>query len=196
MSKSCFPESVRVSIGSAIVMGLRKGRLDAKPTTAYLLMCRNKKCSANCSFCPQARESKGRADRLSRVTWPQFPTKQVVDNLVTVLKKGELNRVCIQSLNYPEVFNDVLCLVREIRSKSEVPISVSCKPLDRKKIKLWADAGVDRISIALDAATEKIFDNVKGINVCGPYLWEKQRKALNEAVEVFGEGSVSTHLIV
>ena len=101
MNTASFPERVRVSIGSAIVLGLRKGRLDTKPTTAYFLMCRNEKCSANCGFCPQARESKGRADRLSRVTWPQFPTKQVVDNLVTVLKKGELNRVCIQSLNYP-----------------------------------------------------------------------------------------------
>ena len=196
MSKSCFPESVRVSIGSAIVMGLRKGRLDAKPTTAYILMCRNKKCSANCSFCPQARESKGRADMLSRVIWPQFPTKQVVDGLENATKSGVLKRVCIQSLNYPEAFDDVLRLVREIRSKVEAPISVSCKPLDKQKMKQWAEAGVNRVSIALDAATENIFDRIKGKDVGGPYLWERQRKALNEAVEVFGMASVSTHLIV
>ena len=196
MSKSCFPESVRVSIGSAIVMGLRKGRLDAKPTTAYLLMCRNKKCSANCSFCPQARESKGRADMLSRVIWPQFPTKKVVDGLEIATKRGVLKRVCIQSLNYPEAFDDVLCLVTEIRSKVAAPISVSCKPLDKQKMKQWAKAGVNRVSIALDAATENIFDRIKGKDVGGPYLWERQRKALKEAVEVFGETSVSTHLIV
>ena len=196
MSTAFFPERVRVSMGSAIVLGLMKGRLDAKPTTAYLLMCRNKKCSANCSFCPQAKESKGRADMLSRVTWPSFPTRQVVDSLESATKRGVMKRVCIQSLNYPEAFDDVLLLVREIRSKVSVPISVSCKPLDRQKIKRWADVGVNRISVALDAATEQIFDMVKGRNVGGPYLWEKQRKALKEAVEVFGEGSVSTHLIV
>jgi biotin synthase-related radical SAM superfamily protein len=196
MSTACFPERVRVSTGSAIVLGLLKGRLDAKPTTAYLLMCRNKKCSANCGFCPQARESKGRADMLSRVTWPLFPTGEVVDNLEVSVKSGTIKRVCIQSLNYPEAFDDVLFLVREIMSKFAVPISVSCKPIDRQKMKMWADAGVNRISIALDAATEQIFDKVKGKNVGGPYLWERQRKALNEAVEVFGEGSVSTHLIV
>lgn len=196
MSTAFFPERVRVSVGSAIVLGLLKGRVDAKPTTAYLLMCRNKKCSANCSFCPQGKESSGRADMLSRVTWPPFPTRQVVDSLESATKMGELKRVCIQSLNYPEAFDDVLLLVREIRSKFSVPISVSCKPLDRQKMRIWADVGVNRISVALDAATEQIFDRVKGRDVGGPYLWERQRKALKEAVEVFGEDSVSTHLIV
>ena len=58
------------------------------------------------------------------------------------------------------------------------------------------DAGVNRISIALDAATEEIFDRVKGRNIGGSYRWERQHDALWEAVRVFGEGSVSTHLIV
>jgi biotin synthase-related radical SAM superfamily protein len=196
MSAPCFPERVRVSTGSAIVLGLLKGRLDAKPTTAYLLMCRNEKCSANCSFCPQARESRGRADKLSRVTWPTFPTKQVVKCIERTARGDEVKRVCIQSLNYPEAFDDVLCLVKEIRYRTMVPISVSCKPLDSQKMKELADAGVNRISIALDAATEKIFASIKGRNIGGPYRWETQRKALDEAVKVFGEGSVSTHLIV
>ena len=196
MSTAFFPERVRVSMGSAIVLGLLKGRLDAKPTTVYLLIYRNKKCSANCSFCPQAKESKGRADMLSRVTWPWFSTRQVVDSLENATKSGVMKRVCIQSLNYPEAFDDVLLLVREIRSKVSVPISVSCKPLDMQKMRMLAEVGVNRVSVALDAATEQIFVRVKGRNVGGPYLWDGQRKALKEAVEVFGEGSVSTHLIV
>jgi len=196
MTDICFPERIRVSTGSAMVLGLLRGKLDAKPTTTYLLMCRNEKCSANCGFCPQARKSKGRADMLSRVTWPAFPTRQVVDGIERTARDGLIKRVCVQSLNYPEVFDDVLLLVREIKSRVSVPISVSCKPLSQKKMKKWVDAGVNRISIALDAATEKIFDKVKGRNIGGPYLWERQRKALKEAVNVFGEGSVSTHLIV
>jgi len=196
MTGACIPENIRVSIGSAMVLGLLRGKLDAKPTTIYLLTCRNEKCSANCGFCPQARDSKGRADMLSRVTWPTFMTRKVVDGIERTVGGGAIKRVCIQSLNYPEVFDEVLLLVREIKSRVTVPISVSCQPLNPEKMRTLAYAGVNRISIALDAATEKIFDRVKGQNIGGPYRWERQREALNEAVKVFGEGSVSTHLIV
>jgi len=196
MTGACIPENIRVSIGSAMVLGLLRGKLDAKPTTIYLLTCRNEKCSANCGFCPQARDSKGRADMLSRVTWPTFMTRKVVDGIERTVGGGAIKRVCIQSLNYPEVFDEVLLFVREIKSRVTVPISVSCQPLNPEKMRVLADAGVNRISIALDAATEKIFDRVKGQNIGGPYRWERQREALNEAVKVFGEGSVSTHLIV
>ena len=191
-----LPEGIRISTGSAIVLGLLRGRLDAKPTTIYLLTCRNEKCSANCGFCPQARESKGRADLLSRVTWPIFPTRQVVDGIERATRDDSIKRVCIQTLNYPKVFNDVLLLVREIKSRNMVPISVSSQPLSPERLKALLEAGVNRISIPLDAATEKTFDKVKGQIIGGPYRWERQRKALKEAVRVFGEDSVSTHLIV
>jgi biotin synthase-related radical SAM superfamily protein len=196
MTGASIPERIRVSTGSAIVLGLLRGKLDAKPTTIYLLTCRNEKCSANCGFCPQARMSKGRADMLSRVTWPTFQTRQVVDGIERTARDGSIKRVCVQTLNYPEVFEEILLFVREIKSRVTVPISVSCQPLNPERMKALADVGVNRISIALDAATEEIFDRVKGQNMGGPYRWEKQRKALQEAVRVFGEGSVSTHLIV
>jgi biotin synthase-related radical SAM superfamily protein len=195
MIVACLPEKVRVSTGSAIVMGLLTGRLDAKPTTVYLLMCR-KECSANCGFCPQARASKGRADRLSRVTWPAFSTEKIVESIEKTVRAGMIKRVCVQTLNYPKAFDDVLLFVKEIKSRVNVPVSISCKPLMPEKMKTLADAGVNRISIALDASTETIFDRVKGRNIGGPYLWEKHHEALEEAVNIFGEGSVSTHLIV
>ncbi|MBT8172283.1 radical SAM protein [Candidatus Bathyarchaeota archaeon] len=196
MRNSRFPEKVRVSIGSAVVLGLMRCRLDIKPTTAYLLMYRNEKCAANCGFCPQARDSKAKTELLSRVTWPVFQTKQVIEGIIGNVKDGTIKRVCIQSLNYSEVFTDILFFVKEIKSRVKVPISVSCKPLDQNKLKKWADAGVDRISIALDATTEKIFEKIKGAHVGGPYYWKKHKEALRKAVKVFGKDSVSTHLIV
>jgi len=196
MAEARLPERIRVSTGSAIVLGLLRGRLDAKPTTIYLLTYRDEKCSANCGFCPQARTSKGRADMLSRVTWPPFPTRQVLSRIKRVAKTHAIKRVCIQALNYPTVFDDILSLVGEIGSRVKVPISVSCQPLNREKMKMLAEAGVDRISIALDAATEEIFDKIKGKLVGGPYVWERQREALRDAVKIFGEGSITTHLIV
>ncbi len=196
MPETHLPERIRVSTGSAIVLGLLRGRLDAKPTTIYLLTYRDEKCSANCGFCPQAKTSKGRADMLSRVTWPPFPTERVFSRIERITKADAVKRVCIQALNYPTVFDDILSLVGEIKSRAKVPISVSCQPLDREKMKMLAEGGVDRISIALDAATEEIFDKIKGRIAGGPYVWEKQREALREAVKIFGEGNITTHLIV
>ena len=196
MNDKSFPETIRISIGSAIVLELIRGKLDAKPTTAYLLLCRNGKCSANCAFCPQARESTGRSDRLSRVTWPAFPTNKLIEDIETATRDGKIMRVCIQALNYPEVLDDVLFLVGKIRSKSSVPISVSSKPPTSNEMKGLLAVGVNRISIALDAATQEIFDQTKGPKIGGPYRWTKQLGRLQEAVRVFGEGSVSTHLIV
>jgi len=189
------PEKIRVSIGSAIVLGLMSGRLDAKPTTMYLLTYRHGKCYANCGFCPQARTSKGRADLLSRVSWPAFPIGQVLDRLEYVAKEGTIKRICIQALNYPTVFEDVLSVAREIRSRVKVPISISCQPLNQRQMKKLAEVGVDRVSIALDAATERLFNRIKGASADGPYVWEEQCRALKEAVQTFGEGSVTTHLI-
>lgn len=196
MRRGSLPEKIRVSIGSATILGLTKGMMDAKPTTTYLLTYRPEKCSANCGFCPQARMSKGRADMLSRVTWPPFPTERVISKMEYAVKTGLTKRVCIQALNYPTVFDDILNLTTEILSRVNVPISVSCQPLNRGKMERLREAGIDRISIPLDAATEEIFDRVKGRLAGGSYVWEKQREALEEAVQIFGRGFVSTHLIV
>ena len=191
------PALIRVSSGSAIVLGLIEGFLNAKPTTAYLLTYLEGKCTANCGFCSQARSSTSHADLLSRVAWPVFETKKAINKLSTAAQRGEIKRICIQALNYPTVLDDLLALVEEIRLQgTEVPISVSCHPLNKEEMKKLAEAGVERIGISLDAATEDIFDQVKGGSAGGPYDWNRQRDALLEAIEVFGKGKVSTHLIV
>ena len=195
MNEGRFPEKIRVSIGSAIVLGLTRGTLDAKPTTVYLLTYRPSKCYANCGFCPQAKTSKSKTDMLSRISWPPFPTEQVLQGIEHVAKRGATKRVCIQALNYPTVFNDLLSLTKEIRLRTKIPISISCQPLNRRQMEMLAETGVNRVSVALDAATEELFNVVKGVSTNGPYTWKRQLKALKEAVQTFGKGSVSTHLI-
>jgi len=196
MNKQRLPEKVRVSVGSAMFLELIKGRLDAPPTTIYLLTYHEGKCSANCGFCPQARTSTSRADMLSRVTWPAFPTEDIVSKIVFAVEKEVIQRVCIQAINYPTVFDDLLALSINIVARAKVPLSVSCQPLNIVQMRKLAEVGVDRVSIALDAATQELFEKVKGASSQSPYTWEKQRKTLEEAVQVFGKGSVSTHLIV
>lgn len=191
-----LPQHVRVSTGSAIVLGLLEGKLDASPTTAYLMTYRRGKCSANCGFCPQARDSKGRSDMLSRVSWPSFLTDLAVGHLKNAVDEKKVRRVCVQALNYHKVLTHVQSLVGTIRRETDVPISVSCQPLNRKNMEQLAEAGTERIGIPLDAATVKVFDKVKGLLAGGPYDWFKQLDLLGDAVKVFGKGKVSTHLIV
>jgi biotin synthase len=195
-NQSGLPEQIRVSTGTAIVLELLRGKLDAEPTTAYLMTYKEGKCSANCGFCPQARGSKSNTEMLSRVSWPTFPTPNVLKALGTVAKQGKIKRVCIQALNYPKVFVHIETLVKEIKKQAAVPVSVSCQPLNAANIELLAEAGVDRLGIALDAATEALFDKVKGKDAGGIYGWKSQFSLLNEAIAVFGEENVSTHLIV
>ncbi|MEM3578850.1 MAG: radical SAM protein [Candidatus Bathyarchaeia archaeon] len=190
-----LPEKVRVSLGSAIAMNLISGKLDAPPTTAYLMTYRKGRCMANCRFCPQARESHGRADMLSRVSWPAISTKKVLEAIAETVENSGIKRVCLQALNYPEVFTHLQALVRAISGSVKVPISVSCQPLNLENMKRLAEAGAERIGIPLDAATEEIFDKVKGLSAGGPYEMRKQLALLEEAVKVFGRGKVSTHLI-
>ena len=73
-----IPSKVRASIGTAAVLGLRELRLDASPTTAYMMLYTETGCVANCLFCTQARESDSERSQLSRVMWPDFPTEMVL----------------------------------------------------------------------------------------------------------------------
>jgi biotin synthase len=133
---------------------------------------------------------------LSRVSWPVFSTESVINGIEIAVKEGELKRVCLQALNYPGVFKHLACLVNMIHKRIDVPISVSCQPLNIDNIRLLAEAGIERIGIPLDAATRRLFDKVKGSSAEGPYIWEEQFKILSDAVNIFGRGKVSTHLIV
>jgi biotin synthase len=195
-SSENLPEQFRVSFGSAVVLALADAKLNAAPTTAYLMTYRQKKCTANCGFCPQARGSTTRADMLSRVSWPAFTTKEVLNRIIDAAHDGKIKRVCIQALNYPQVFTDLHAIVRTISHTAKVPISVSCQPLNIENMCQLANAGAERIGIPLDAATKEVFDKTKGIDAGGPYNWKKQWELLEHAKKVFGEGKVSTHLIV
>jgi biotin synthase len=196
MSTEYLPGKIRVSVGSAMVLGLIAGKLDAPPTTVYLLTFHERKCSANCGFCPQARASTSRADMLSRVTWPSFETEKVIDSIAEAAKKDSIQRVCIQAINYPKVFENLLVLATNIKAQAKVPLSVSCPPFSEEEMRELHAAGVDRVSVALDTATSTLFKEVKGAKANSLYSWEKHRKSLKEAVQVFGRNSVSTHLIV
>jgi len=189
-----YPEKIRVSIGTAAVLGLAKCRLDAKPATAYLMTYTNSSCLANCAYCPQARENSSDKAMLSRVLWPIFSTREVFEGLRRAA--DFLERVCIQAINYPGFFEDVVHLVKGLKENTDLPVSLDAPPLVIREMEMLKGVGLERISVPMDAATPKIFKKVKGCLAKGPYKWENHMEALKTAVKVFGCGKVMSNLIV
>ncbi|MHA2295992.1 MAG: radical SAM protein [Candidatus Hodarchaeales archaeon] len=181
--------NIRVSLGSAIELGLIVGSLDANLTTIYLLTATS--CKANCSFCTQA---KGRGKgRLSRVSWPVFALDDVIEAIEST---NTINRVCLQVTKHSEAFEESLYLVSSIKNKTDLSVSLSCPPFELQRYKILKQAGVGMVGISFDAATPDIFDTIKGMGVLGPYRWESHMSALMDAIEVFGKWNAWCHLIV
>ncbi len=190
-------EKVRVSIGSASVLGLDVSiKPKDPPTTCYLMTYIKGHCSANCAFCPQARGSDSSTEKLSRVNWPVYPIEEVVNKLKNLPVDKSFKRICIQTLNYPNNFVDIIDIVNKISHLYNGPISVAIPPLSKERLKELKRIGISRVGIALDGATPEIFNEVKGSEVKGPYHWDEHFKCLKDALDVFQEGHVSTHLIV
>jgi biotin synthase-related radical SAM superfamily protein len=133
---------------------------------------------------------------LSRITWPPFSMEQVVYSIAQLWNIGSVERTCIQTVNHPRIFKETLATAQAIRNATSIPISVSCIPFSKEEMEQLRETGVERIGIPLDAATKELFAKIKGKVVGGPYRWDDHIRALANAIAVFGNGKVSTHLIV
>ena len=190
-------EKIRVSIGSASVLGLGSMvKFKNPPTTCYIMTYKEGHCTANCGFCPQARSSKSSEEMLSRVTWPIFPFKDYLTKLKYLPLSKHFKRICIQTLNYPDNFRDLMEIITKIKQYIKIPISVAIPPMSKDRLKELKMAGAQRVGIALDGTTPGIFNKIKGDEVDGPYKWEQHFQKLLEALDIFSEGFVSTHLII
>lgn len=182
-------DKVRVSFGTASVLGLRASKLDAIPTCAYLMV--GERCVFPCSFCPQSTRSAGRADSrmLSRITWPEYQVSSVLEGLKTAHAEGLIRRVCIQSVESPGARRCVMDLVERLREIVPVPISVSLSPGSLSDVREIFARGGTRVGLPLDAATPKLYSAIKG----GAFA--RARRAIVKASEEF-PGRISTHLII
>jgi biotin synthase-related radical SAM superfamily protein len=188
-----LPSRVRLSVGTAMRLGLAGGGVDESFTTAFLMTYSPDGCDANCAFCPQASGSAPGSDKVSRISWPDYLLEEVLDSWP---EEGAFQRVCIQSINYSGVVDDIAFLAREVRKLTGVPISTAIHPVDRESMRELKDAGITDIGIAIDACTQRLFEETKGSGRGAPYRWNSHLDALDEALVVFGAGHVTTHLIV
>lgn len=178
---------IRVSYGTAIAMGLIKAKMLTRPTTAYLMVYHNGRCINNCAFCPQARESRADLKKLSRVTWPTFDLRTVLEKL----KNGKFARICLQTVDYESLEEDVLALLGAFYSLN-LPISVSITPVDRDYLEKFKELGVDYIGVGLDVASENLYKKIKE----SLYSWDEMWEFTRDIIEIFGEKKAFVHLII
>jgi lipoyl synthase len=142
-------------------------------------------CLGACRFCTQARRSDADRHLLSRVIWPEFEMPVVLESLRV---DDDVRRVCIQTLLYPDLLTDLLMTVRQLKAASDAPLSICMNPVDKDWLIALKEAGVERVGVGLDCATEALF------NVMKPgFSWNRYMQFIGETVDVFGVGSV--HLI-
>lgn len=174
---------IRLSIGSAVSLGLRTAKMEAQPTTLYTLL--GETCLGACRFCTQARRSDADRQLLSRVIWPEFELPIVLDSLQA---DDHVRRVCIQTLLYPDLLTDLLATVEQLKAASDAPLSICMNPVDKEWLVALKEAGVERVGVGLDCATEALFNRMKP-----GFSWNRYMQFVDETIEVFGVGSV--HLI-
>lgn len=175
---------IRLSLGSAVVLGLRKTRMDARPTTLYAMLGEN--CVGACRFCAQAHDSKADRKFLSRIAWPEFDLDTVLERIP---EAEGIGRFCVQTLHGPGLPQMLVGVAQRVHAVSDLPISVCMNPTGPGWLQKLRTAGVDRVGIGLDCATETTFAKVKP-----GFSWAVYHAFLDEIVDVFGTGSV--HLIV
>lgn len=176
---------IRLSLGTAALLGLVRLQVDSVPTTAYLL--HGESCSRSCTFCPQGRESGGQKGRLGRVTWPSFPRDQVFAGLQRAARQG-LQRICLQAVCEAGGSAALAGLIRLLSEAVNLPLSLSAPVHSTDEAALFFKEGADRISIAIDGASEEIYARHKGGS------FQKGLRLLQECARLW-PGRMSTHLI-
>ncbi len=176
---------VGVSLGTAGLLRLRKLHSQVEPTTAYLLV--GGRCERNCAFCAQARESRARADALSRITWPSFDPEETAEAIVGAYRSGKLARCCMQVTFEPTSFDRVLEMAHLLAPR--VPLSASIVATDLGQVDRLLRAGLDRVGLSVDAASPTLYRRIKGGD------WAECLALIREASRLF-PGCISTHLIV
>lgn len=178
---------IRVSAGTAHVLGLREIKADADPTTAYLL--NGEKCANNCGFCPQARDSKDDGSHLSRIVWPEYDEDDVVNRLKKAKASGAMKRACIQFTLCSGSFERAKSLAARIKNEVDMPLSVSLNVPSVENARELIEAGASRVSIALDAANSDLHAQIKGSG------FDEKKNLIRECVSLF-PGKISTHVII
>ncbi|SHH25039.1 radical SAM protein [Tepidibacter thalassicus] len=177
---------IRVSCGTAMELNILNGKLAIAPTTAYFMI--GNKCNNKCAFCSQSIESTSRKDKLSRVLWPEFEKKEILNALLNY-KKNNIKRICLQVMGSNESLKETIDFIKYIKLNLNIPISVSAKIENEENLKKLFDIGVNKIGIAIDGANKEVYEKVKGDD------FEQKIKFIKDMGNKYTD-KITTHIIV
>lgn len=173
---------IRLSYGTAIVLGLLNARQDVAPTTAYLLFDRG--CIGQCSFCSRANGNE-RSKKLSRIIWPEFELEQVIKKLTT--PPLPFARICLQTGYNPKHETELKTLAEKFINTG-IATSVALSPSQTQLARELLNLGLDHVGIGLDAASHKTYAEHKKKN------WQHDWPAICELLKLNGN-RIEVHLI-
>ena len=176
---------IRLSAGTAALLGLSNNQMDYYPTTAYLLSGRS--CQMKCAFCPQGNGDNEALKRLGRISWPEYKWDQVELALPESDGKG-LRRICLQSVRHREGIEPLLDTIKNLKKLTNLPLSLSAWIEDEQEAVALISAGVDKISVSVDVINPSAFTEIKGGS-------QKEKLDLLFKCAERLPGKMSTHLI-
>lgn len=177
---------IRVSTGSAAVLDLKKVKTRSKSNTIYLM--NSGGCEFDCSFCAQAKSATSTQDKLSRVSWPEYETEQVMDSIAA--KEGDYKRICMQVVNTPKIFEELPQTVRDLRKKApKTKIAMTIRAYKMADVDAIFEAGADEVGLSIDSVDPEQFAKIKGGS------FEQYKAFVLEAADKY-PGKIATHLIV
>lgn len=202
MEKYESPEFVQTSMAGSMALGFERGTFyrDAKLHCLNLLLTYTDGCRANCAFCGlgRERESNGSSQEKTfiRVTWPIYPTNKIINALNSPAGK-DIKRVCISMVTNPRAMEDTIDIVQRLTPvRKDISVLIAPTLADKPWLEQLLAEGVEKVGVAIDAATEELFSRLRGKGVHGPHLWNRYWSVLRDAIDVFGNKNASIHLMI
>ncbi len=195
------PEFVRISTAAAMTLGLIPGLFyrDAKLYCINTLLTYPSGCHADCAYCglQRAREIEYSKRNFIRVEWPTVKFEEILERAKRV---GHVERLCIAQITHPRAIEDTKVLLektlKELGDKIFVSLLINATGTKFEDIKEYKRLGADTVTVAIDCATEELFERIRGKPMKSPHRWEVFWQVLEWTAEVFGDGYTGCHLIV
>jgi len=199
-STKVSPNFVRISAASAIALRLQSGRFSREFEFGgiNLLLNYENGCLSDCGYCGLARTRPGAYEDKSfiRVDWPLVDTDVLIDRMAEHADK--LTRLCISMVTHGHAYRDTVDITKRIRAKVNTPLSILVAPptLNRERLQVFKDLGVDMIGVGLDAVTEKVFIEHRTNVPNGSLNWNNYWDVINHSRDIFGPDKVNIHTVV
>lgn len=194
------PQYLRMSLAAAMTLDLKPGLFyrDAKLYCINLLLTYNEGCLARCAYCGLSGNRPGPENEKSfiRVGWPTHRLDDIIKRIVD--RKDRVKRICISMVTRKRAVRDTKDVCSQLGQVLDLPISLLICPtlVKEKDLQDFKNAGADKIGVAIDLATPKLFDKFRGLTVKGPHRWDVYWRCLADAIAVFGRGMAGAHLMV